>query len=590
MQTYSCVKNHGGVPALHINGEPVPACAYMTYLEKNNRYEDFARAGYRLFSVPVLFSGRWISATAGFKPFKKGFFDEKGRPDFTPFDESMEKILAACPDAYVFPRVNITMPVWWENEHPDDVNILPDGTILRESFYSRAWLADSEKMLREFIRYVESSRFAPHIVGYQLAGGNTEEWFHYDLNGGLCPNAEKGFRAFLEEKYPGMPYAGLPDLSEMKKDGCYLHDGYLSAFLEYANHAVAQGITVLANAAKQECGGRVAIGTFYGYSLEVPSPLHGTHALKTLLADENIDFICSPNSYIGIREPGADWTEMYPAASVRLHGKACFQECDIRTHLTRFLHDTDPETDPLFRLNHSIWLGSDDPAVSRGMIKKAFSRQLINGNGFWWFDMWGGWYADETLMEDMKQMREAAALGLNDENRESVAQVAAFIDESAFRYLTDGPLRFCAFDLRCVIGLAGAPCDYYDISDFEAVHEKYKAVIFLSFAETEYMKRAKALCADYLGVSPEKPSFTVQELAGFYAGHGVHVYCGSGDIVYINRNFAALCAVTSGVKTVTLKQKRRVIPLLSQEKEGFISDRITVNARKGETYLFRITD
>ena len=60
---HSEIKDCGGVPTLYINGEPHAAVAYMTYLEKFNEYDDFAAAGYQFFSVPVLFSGRWISRT-----------------------------------------------------------------------------------------------------------------------------------------------------------------------------------------------------------------------------------------------------------------------------------------------------------------------------------------------------------------------------------------------------------------------------------------------------------------------------------------------------------------------------------------------
>ena len=74
---HSEIKNCGGVPTLYINGEPHAAVAYMTYLEKFNEYDDFAAAGYKFFSVPVLFSGRWISITDGLTPFKKGIFDVK---------------------------------------------------------------------------------------------------------------------------------------------------------------------------------------------------------------------------------------------------------------------------------------------------------------------------------------------------------------------------------------------------------------------------------------------------------------------------------------------------------------------------------
>ena len=73
----SCVAQLGGAPSLFINGAPFPAAAYMTYLTEYGDYAAFARAGYRLFSLPVLFAGRWINAAVDNPPFHLGIFDKK---------------------------------------------------------------------------------------------------------------------------------------------------------------------------------------------------------------------------------------------------------------------------------------------------------------------------------------------------------------------------------------------------------------------------------------------------------------------------------------------------------------------------------
>ena len=109
----TCVRDHGGVPTLFVNGKAYPSAAYMTYLEPYGRYEQFADAGYTFFSLPALFATRWISVTEGLTPFAKGFFDDRETPDFSWFDTAMHRILDACPDALVFPLVNLSMPMWW---------------------------------------------------------------------------------------------------------------------------------------------------------------------------------------------------------------------------------------------------------------------------------------------------------------------------------------------------------------------------------------------------------------------------------------------------------------------------------------------
>lgn len=588
---HSEIKDCGGVPTLYINGEPHAAVAYMTYLEKFNEYDDFAAAGYKFFSVPVLFSGRWISITDGLTPFKKGIFDEKGNPDYSMFDEAVEKILEACPDAYIIPRVNISMPVWWEEENPAELNY-KDGKPCRESFYSQKWLNDASQFLREFTQYTNSSKYAPHIVGYQIAGGNTEEWFHFDMNGGYGECAKPAFEAFLKEYYPEIEYKGLPDLSLINnKNSNYFNDEYLSRYIEFANFKIAEAISYFAQIVKEETGDNVVVGTFYGYTLEVTNSLQGNHALNYILKDPNIDFICSPNSYIGTRSPDLDWTEMYPADSVRLHGKMCFQECDIRTHLTKVLSEKDPSTDPYGLLEAPVWHPRGSKFQAMNEIRKSFARQLIKGNALWWFDMWGGWYADEDIMNEMATYKTIYEQSITDADRSSKAEVAVFVDESAYKYLTDTSLRNIFHAQRSELGLMGTPYDIYDVYDFEAVYSNYKAVILLSNAKTVYMDNARALCeknnVPYIMTSPLKEKFTVNELRAFCETNGVHVYCKTDDIVYVNENYLCVYAVTAGEKTIDLGKERNVSELLGGTYQNK-TDTVTLDMQKGETRIFRL--
>ena len=587
---HSEIKDCGGVPTLYINGEPHAAVAYMTYLEKFNEYDDFAAAGYKFFSVPVLFSGRWISITDGLTPFKKGIFDEKGAPDFSMFDKAVEEILEACPDAYIIPRVNISMPEWWEEENPDELNY-KDGVPCRESFYSKKWLNDATEFLREFTQYTNSCKYSSHIVGYQIAGGNTEEWFHFDMNGGYGECAKPAFKEFLEKYYPETEYKGLPDLSLIDKKGDYINDEYLSRYIEFANFKVAEAISWFAQVVKEETGDNVVVGTFYGYTLEVSNSLQGNHALNYILKDKNIDFICSPNSYIGVRSPDYDWTEMYPADSIRLHGKMCFQECDIRTHLTQVLSEKDPSTDPYGLLEAPVWQPRASKYQATNEIRRSFARQLIKGNALWWFDMWGGWYADEDIMSEMALYKEIYEQSITDADRSSKAEVAVFVDESAYKYMTSGSLRNIFHDRRRELGVMGTPYDIFDVNDFEAVYQNYKAIILLSNAKTVNMENARNLCiandVPYIMTSPMKDKFTVNELRAFCKTNGVHIYCETDDIVYVNENYICIYAVTEGEKTLNLGRERNVTELLGGTYETN-SDTITIEMQKGETRIFRL--
>ncbi len=585
----SCVKMLGGVPTLFINGKPFPAAAYMTYLFGRGHYSDFAEAGYRLFSLPVLFAGRWInSMTRDMKPFHKGVFDDRNDPDFSVFDENVRQILGCCPDAWIIPRINMSMPLWWIREHPDEL----DGTHERESFFSDIWLHDCAGLLTAFIEHINEATYAPHIAALQLADGNTEEWFHFDLNGGLSASSDISYKDYSEKEFPDARYPGLPDISSLKTVR-YLHgDINLERYLRYSNKRVAGVISYLAGVAKQKTCGRTAIGVFYGYSLEVASPLWGTHALADVLKSEDVDFICSPCSYLGVRDPATDFTEMYPASSVRLHGKLCMQECDIRTHLTRPLGEAAPEYDPKNNMRGKIWHGLKDADTAVAQIRKAFGRQLVKGNGFWWFDMWGGWYDDPVLMGEIRRFREIYEESVNAQDRTSVAQLAVFIDETAYSKMTDCAFRNAICCQRKALGYMGAPYDIFDVSDFETAYQKYKAVIFITVLPSGHLDRVLSSCRKanipYLVNSDLKTEFSSQELRLFCKKAGVHLYCETDDIVYVNKHCLVVHSADGGKKILRFTNTVSLVDLMEESSASPRNNVQTVYFKKGETRLFSI--
>jgi len=349
----SAIKPLGGVPALFVNGTAQPGLAYITYLPERNCYADFAAAGYRLFSFTTYFGGQGINAVSGIHSFSPGIFDREGVPDYSLFDAAVDRILASCPGALILPRVNMALPRWWELAHPEECNDEGlRGDHPRSCFSSVTWRRDTETFLRALIAHVENSPFRDHIIGYQIAGGNTEEWFSFDQKGSQGRASRERFAQAFPEGTSGATYR------------------------QFLSDVVADAIAHFAAVVKECTDRRLIVGSFYGYTLEVPFWESGHHALRRILNCPDIDFLCSPASYMNQRQPGYDWANMTALDSLHLHGKMYFAEYDTRTHLTRPLAECRTDACEPDTYNNGVWLGPGSPDISRGVVRANFSRQL----------------------------------------------------------------------------------------------------------------------------------------------------------------------------------------------------------------------
>ena len=565
---HSEVARSGGVPSLFINGREVPAMAYVTYFDEEGCFRSFREAGYRLFSLAVYFGDRGINSVTGISPFSPGIFSRRGEADFSPFDRAVQRILREVPDALIFPRINMSLPAWWEEENPEECNDSGVGGGPRRCcFSSRKWRETTREFLRRFLSHVSGSSFRDHLFGYQLADGNTEEWFSYDQTGSIGPAARSEFA----RRYPGT------------SDD--------AAFRRYLSEAAAEAIAEFASVAKAETGRRLVIGSFYGYTFEVPFWQSNHHALKILLECPDLDFICSPASYITRRSPEKGWPYMLPVDSLKLHGKLYFVEYDTRTFRTRLLRESHPEICRENTYDSPVWKGPSTEAASLGILRMNFAQQLTGGHASWWFDMWGGWFDSPGIMREMKLFRTIAESTLKDPRRESVAECAAWIDETSFAQ-TDSPVSSCCSGGRIAIVQSGIPFDFYLMSDFDRTVERYRAALFFLPVPTPEAERAIAVCRTkgipVLILSPEVP-VTAEKIRDFCVRSGIHCYNPDGDAVFVSRSYLAVHAAYRGEHPVILPNVRRILPRIPAG-EAVVSDRITLFLESGDTALFQLQD
>jgi len=534
----SAVVTRNGAQRLTVNGAEVDSVAYITYLPEKNRYGDFAAAGYRLFSTCVFFGSNSLNSTSGLEVFSKGVFDDE-TPDFSGFDRDIRNILAVCPDAMIFPRVNVGLSRDWEAAHPEELNDQGAATlpnVRRVCFSSDLWAAEVERLLGLFVGHIEASDYREHIIGYQIAGGNTEEWFSYDQRGGI------GARA--REKFALQTAAGREN-SEYE-------------YYRFLSEITASRICQFAARVKALTGRRLVVGTFYGYTLEKCYRYFCHNDLKRVLECPDIDFICSPVSYAETRKAGRNHSYMLALHSLKLHGKLYFSENDTRTHLSRAYSD-------LPRYQSPLWFGPDRETTLE-ILKMHFARALVHGHASWWFDMWGGWFADEAYMDFMKKAREIS-LAAREKPAHSRAEVALLFDERAVAAFADDdptPQRVL-YDIREALGKTGVPYDLYLTGDYEAIRDRYKAFVLLepcATADSERIRQAEqrllVITADNCGITPE-------ELRSFYRSAGVWLYSDRDTVVYASESHLFIHTVKDGRQEVRLPADTQWIDLFTGE-------------------------
>ena len=117
-KTVSKLITKGSAQILCVNGREVGGVAYMTYLAENFRYADFACVGYKLYSLPLFFGTNNLNELSGSRSFSAGIYDGD-EPYYEEFDRNIGRILEACPEAMILPRVNVNLSERWEASSPE---------------------------------------------------------------------------------------------------------------------------------------------------------------------------------------------------------------------------------------------------------------------------------------------------------------------------------------------------------------------------------------------------------------------------------------------------------------------------------------
>ena len=584
-------------PYLSVNGTLHPPLAYTTYFDECGEFSDFIRHGYRIFFINVSFTTSPINSVTGFSPFLTGVYENE-EPDYASFDKYVTDILAECPDALIFPRINISMPKWWTEKNPAETIQTANGGA-RESFYSDAFLHDGAELLKELVDHILAAEYADRIAGYQLCGGATQEWFPHDLFGSFSELAVRKFRQWLDRKYP---QADLPPLTREQLCSSVPTDT-TKYYGEFCCEMTAKTAEHFARVLKDHIHNDQVVGVFYGYNAFVTDYLWGPHGLRHIIDSPYIDFFSSPCCYDHGRSLGVDWGDMIPVDSLKLHGKLCFIECDIRTHLTRPMQSARPGKYPegIYTLtddrgNKTVWSGPETAELSLSAIRKAFAHQLTKASGVWWFDMWGGWYHDRQIMAELEAMREIAERAMTKPaDTLPSAETVLFIDEKAYANNARGTALIDSVNrIRVAMGNTGIPFKQCMVEDAQSVLPHCRAAIFTAPLPSESGQTAVDLCRQLqipcLISTESKSAFNTAELRDFLTANGIHCYNSDGCVVYCGNGYLGIHAAFSGQIRIPLPGQYTLKPLLGSSSAVLEDNILTLTMQKHDTALFEFID
>lgn len=561
------IEEKGGL-SLSVNGEIIAPVAYMTYIEDNARYDDFSKAGCKLFSACVNMGDATINPLSGVRCFGKHVWKSKDEYDFTPVHDTIAKVVQANPNAYLLLRVNVNAPVWWQEEYKNERAVLSDGTLGFPSIFSEKWKTDVEVFLTKLCAYLSTSSLGEHVVALQIAGMHTEEWMALMTATGAYDYSTLAQTAFEKP---------IPDAKDMAN-----RTPKAIEYLRFFNHAFAETISRFCACAKRQCNRQWLVGAFYGYIGQL-SVDRAHCAFSRLLDDDNVDFFASPFSYVDSRKKAKDWFYHGAMDSVALRKKLWFIEADVRTHLTKPLHETNPELMESQRtvdyFLRPVFQGVENEKIALWTLLRSYAKTLISQDAFWWFDMWGGWYDTPSMMEFM-QKSFALYTETRKERIEKNSEIAVFLDENASYAMPNEKFVACSYKQLESLGGTGAPYDIYLLDDESKIPEnKYKVKLYI-------LPKGQQNALVYSGETLKTDDvFSASTIADALKKAGGHVFS-EGNIVYANTGFVSVTATQAGNVTLKLPKEQKLRAFTTGKE--YVGKEFTFDFAENQTELFKV--
>jgi len=453
MQSFkSCIRPHGGLPTLFVNGKPVFLNA--PYPKGEAPYKDGTP-----ITNPISSPIYCIRSSLGMRL--------DGTADITEAVDVITRFLAWKPDALFIMRTIPRAPMAWLDANPSEemlfdkpITHLPGYEEYRDaSMGSEKWVSDICRTYASFCGQLHE-KYGGRVIGYQFGGGsqgennpmgnctNDSRWFCVDFSETMT----RTFRRWLEKKYgtvaalrqawsdPEVTFetAKVPDRQERMRSEWFTFRSplrsqspdFYACWAERTEDLVIAICSSIKEATRHECIAGSHLGTFLDQGLHAYI-LHQTTSacFARALRHPAVDTFTSPCSYVN-KGPGGDCTSMIPIGSLQLHGKLRLQDQDTLMSTAFSPEEMSHEAEMLYYAYYRL---PKNISESVELLKRDLGHMIIRGYGCWWHAMRPGMYDQPELVNAIGRLQEIARVSL-DLPRGMRASMAVVADERSSLY------------------------------------------------------------------------------------------------------------------------------------------------------------